>query len=235
MANPIHIEVTEYRLHLARGLRRSEGPQLRGFFSSKFAKEVMLHHHRANGSLLYDYPRVQFKILDKTALLLGLAEGSDLLSRLWLKVDRTTLGTEDLSVLESHIVRRKEWLGEVVERVQYRFLTPWLALNQENERKYAATRSRHEHVGLLESILVGNCLSLAKSFGYQVALHLGADCNELRSVKTSLKGVSMRGFVGAFRVNFLLPDRIGIGKSVSRGFGTIERLAAKSFGEGGKA
>ena len=34
----------------------------------------------------------------------------------------------------------------------------------------------------------------------------------------------MAAFRGWFGINFLLPARLGIGKSVSRGFGTVEPL-----------
>ncbi len=34
----------------------------------------------------------------------------------------------------------------------------------------------------------------------------------------------MIGFVGTFRINFHIPDHAGLGKSVSRGFGTVERI-----------
>lgn len=223
MGEPRQIEVTEYRLYLGRELRQSESVKLRGYFGQVFGSEILLHHHLPDGSLLYNYPRVQFKILDKTALLLGLAEGSELLEQLWLEVDRTRIGTEDLPVLESTITRRKDRLGEAIEPMDYRFVTPWLALNQENERRYANMQLREEQIALLEATLVGNCLSLAKAFGHQVTLRLKADCRGLHPVRVSLKGVPMRGFVGNFRVNFYLPDRVGIGKSVSRGFGTVER------------
>jgi len=43
----------------------------------------------------------------------------------------------------------------------------------------------------------------------------------LLECNVSLKGVAMMGFKGSFAVNFNLPDYIGIGKSVSRGFGTV--------------
>lgn len=36
----------------------------------------------------------------------------------------------------------------------------------------------------------------------------------------------MTGFKGTFAVNFELPDLIGLGKSVSRGFGTVQRRGA---------
>lgn len=34
------------------------------------------------------------------------------------------------------------------------------------------------------------------------------------------------GFKGTFAVNFDLPDLIGLGKSVSRGFGTVRKIGA---------
>jgi hypothetical protein len=74
---------------------------------------------------------------------------------------------------------------------------------------------------LLERVLVGNCLSLAKSFGQRVTVHLSADASQLRPVPVRLKQVQMLGFCGTFRVNFRLPAWVGIGKSVSRGFGTV--------------
>ena len=46
---------------------------------------------------------------------------------------------------------------------------------------------------------------------------------ELKEVPTKLKGTPMLGFLGTFSVNFEIPDYWGIGKSVSRGFGTVLR------------
>lgn len=219
------LEITEYRLRLARDLMADDAPQLRGFFGSKFAGQVLLHHHRPDGSLLYEYPRVQFKVLHRMGLVVGVAEGSELLSRLWLEIGHATLGHSTYPVLEATIRRRTEQFGETDRAVRYRFLTPWLALNQENERCYRAARHRYERTALVERILVGHCLSFAKSFDHMVKSKLQANCGGLTSVRTTLKGVPMRGFVGSFTVNFFLPDYLGIGKSVSRGFGTVQRIA----------
>ncbi len=234
MSPPIKINVTEYHLRLARELYPSETPKLRGFFGKAFESEILIHHHRPDGSLLYNYPRVQFKVIDRTALLLGLNEGSELLSKLWFEVERTTIGIEELPVIESKMSRRQEILGENPEPLQYQFLTPWLALNQENERRYAAAIYHHERVSLLEKTLVGNCLSLAKAFKNTVDTTLKADCKRLRKVGCTLKGTPMNGFIGTFSINFFLPNMIGIGKSVSRGFGTVECVPYLSQMQGGK-
>src|SRR5260370_39552239 len=77
------LSVTEYRLRLSRLLVPEEAAQLRGFFGTAFADEVLLHHHEADGRLRYAYPRVQFKVLDQTAHLIGIAEGGAVVARLW--------------------------------------------------------------------------------------------------------------------------------------------------------
>lgn len=218
------LSITEYYLKLSRELSLNETPRLRGFFGATFADQVLLHHHREDGTYVYDYPRIQFKVLNSQAVLIGLEEGSELLIRLWLEVDQTKLGTEILSVQEATIQKRCAEVGECNEMITYRFLSPWLALNQENTRQYRTMQSGPDRRCLLESILIGNCLSFAKSFHHRVVVKLRADCSQLRPVNTRLKGIEMQGFLGTFQINFLLPDRVGIGKSVSRGFGTVLRV-----------
>lgn len=218
------VDVVEYGLRLSRSLAPGEATLLRGYFGSAFADETLLHHHNADGSLLYDYPRVQFKVLDRTAHLIGIAEGADLVTRLWGEVDAARIGEEELPVFESTLARRREALGEAAATITYQLRTPWLGLNQDNHRAYEADRSPEGRRALLARILVGNCLSLAKSFGNRVGTRLSADAGGLRPSITRLKGIAMLGFLGTFRVNFHIPDRAGIGKSVSRGFGTVERV-----------
>lgn len=215
----MEIEVTELRLRLGRPLSPGEATQLRGYFGREFADETALHHHNANGTLVYDYPRVQFKVLDQSALLVGLAEGGVVVERLWREADRARLGGEELPVLESTLTRRKELLGECESR-EYRFANPWLGLNQENHRRHDAADAAGRRE-LLARIIIGNSLSLAKSFGLRVGGRLTADASRLRAVPVRLKGVPMLGFVGPFAVNFALPAGLGLGKSVSRGFGTV--------------
>ncbi len=220
----LKLSVTEYYLKLSRELHLNELPRLRGFFGNEFEEHILLHQHNKDGTLVYNYPRVQFKILNRQAMLIGLNEGSDLLAQLWLEVDQTRLGSETLFVQESTVQKRRVEIGESESSVTYRFLSPWLALNQENARRYRTMPKAVDRFRLLERILVGNCLSFAKSFHHSVTLRLQADCSGLRPVNCRLKGVTMQGFMGLFRVNFLFPDRIGIGKSVSRGFGTLARI-----------
>lgn len=198
-----------------------EAPQLRGFFGRKFEDEVLMHNHGKDGELIYQYPRIQFKILQSNAVLLGIGDGAELLERLWLEIDRTTLGDECLDVLESHFEIRDEELAICEAPITYRFLTPWLALNQTNFRSYTGSRNMAFRKDELSRILVGNCLGLAKSLGIRFDDRINADGRQLTSIKTTLKGQGMIGFIGKFRMNVRLPELIGLGKSVSRGFGAV--------------
>jgi hypothetical protein len=208
-------------LRLARKIKAHETPQLRGFFGRKFEDKVLMHSHRPDGEPIYQYPRVQFKVLDSTAVLMGINEGSELLQRLWLDIDQTKLGNEQLDVLEAQFETRDEEIGVTVEPFEYRFVTLWLALNQKNYRSYIGSHNQRFRKDELARILVGNCLGLAKSLGIRFHDHVAADCRGLTSIKTALEGHGMIGFVGKFWVNVALPEYIGLGKSVSRGFGTV--------------
>lgn len=226
--NSCELDVTEYRLRFERPLAPSEATHLRGFFGAAFAEEQLLHHHRPDGSLVYDYPRVQFKVIDRTAHLIGLAEGGAVVEKLWREVELARLGRDELPILEATLVRRREFLGECTEPVAYRFVNPWLGLNQQNYARYDAARSDAERRAVLERVLVGNCLSLAKAFGHWVNGRLAADARYLRPRSCRFKDRPMIAFNGPFRVNFRLPSGIGVGKSVSRGFGTVALVESQS-------
>lgn len=224
LSSPCLLDITEYRLRFSRELQPAEATQLRGFFGTAFAEEVLLHHHEAEGGLRYDYPRVQFKVLGRVACLIGNGEGGAVVERLWREVDQARIGNEELPVVESSLLRRRERFGESPQSLNYRFLSPWMGLNQVNYHRYCELSEEAARQQLLARILVGNCLSLAKSFGYRVAIRLEADVSQLRETCARLKGVPMVTFRGTFRVNFHLPAWLGIGKSVSRGFGTVEPM-----------
>lgn len=219
--------ISRCRLQLGRSLRKGEATAIRGCFGRQFEDEIFMHNHDADGKPIYLYPRIQYKVVNQTALLVGINEGSELLQRLWLEIDETKIGSEELPVLESSFETDPFEIKHSREPIEYRFETPWLALNQNNFAEYTRTRNQKLRREKLESTIVGNCLGMCKSLGiprFQPGQFITADCHGLTSIKTTLKGQGMIGFVGKFKINLELPDLIGLGKSVSRGFGTIERV-----------
>ena len=78
------IQLARLRLRLERPLRAGEAPALRGFFGRQFEDEVLMHNHGPNDELVYQYPKIQFKVIDTIAYVIGINEGAELLSSLWL-------------------------------------------------------------------------------------------------------------------------------------------------------
>jgi len=114
---------------------------------------------------------------------------------------------------------------EVVGKLKrYVFVSPWLALNQENYRRYKEMSSL-ERRSELDRVLVGNLLSLFKGLGWILprGLTVFAAMEQPREVPCTHKGVGLIGFMGSFVTNFELPQSVAVGRAVSHGFGWIEK------------
>jgi hypothetical protein len=97
-----------------------------------------------------------------------------------------------------------------------------MGLNQKNHRLYLEEDAKGRKI-LLQKNIVNNIISLSKSLGYTVRNNLQAVFNE-ESLEVNFKDKKILCFRGVFAVNFQIPDYIGIGKSVSRGFGTVKKI-----------
>jgi len=195
--------------------------QLRGFFATKFNDYQLLHHHSAD-KLIYDYPRVQYKVIDGQHLVLGIDEGVEVLKEIYDQYESLRLGSMTYNVIGHEFGVKECELSVSDEYCVYAFKTPWLALNQANYQKFYACKNRMERLELLSRTLIGNLLSISKSFGYTVPQRIEAVI-DVNAAKTRLKGVSVMAFHGRFTTNFEIPELLGVGKSVSRGYGAVQK------------
>ena|SRR3989338_4008268 len=196
---------------------------LRGFFANKFKEYILLHQHLAKNEFIYNYPYIQYKNINGNPMIIGIKEGVDVLQEIYDKYETLNLNGQVYDIMEKNIELREVLLGIVRKQTPYSFLTPWLALNERNFEQYQKFDSWAKKKEFLEKILIGNIISMSKGLGYTVPEPIKANINNFREVHTSLKGTPMLGFLGTFSVNFEIPDYWGIGKSVSRGFGTVVR------------
>jgi hypothetical protein len=201
-----------------------DAAQLRGFFAHKFSSYLLLHHHLGNNRYLYQYPRIQYKDIDGDKMVLGLAEGIEVLQSIYNQYDWIELDGYKYRIYSKEISIKEESFGLADEKSKYQFITPWFALNEENYEKYK-NYSYLERSDQLRSILIRNIMSIAKTFQYFVENRIVAEIN-LKEISIDFKGKDIIGFLGTFKVNFHLPNYIGLGKSVSRGFGTIKRIGS---------
>jgi len=162
-------------------------------------------------------------MLEEGPLILGINEGAEVLKEVYDKFDEIKLGESRYSIMERGVILRSEEFGCSQKIQSYRFATPWIALNQKNYDKYRRA-SREERRDLLRGILVGNILSASKGLGYVAKEHIRLEFGEITEEICQLKDKKVTGIRGEFTTNFEIPELLGLGKSVSRGFGTVARL-----------
>ena len=217
------IEKAELWISCEEPLGFHDGKALRGFFGNLYRNRPEFHHHSGD-NLIYSHPLIQYKIVEKSALIVGLKEGAYLLKAI-PKLDHIELHHRKYVILEQKLNPSTVFCSLTSEPVHYRFATPWVGLNEKNHVEYLQIKHRKEQVSnLLRRILVGNLLSMCKSLRYVVEQKIEAvlDLEECEKVEIK-QGVEMIAFRGEFKVNFNIPDFWGIGKSSARGYGTVIR------------
>lgn len=204
-------------------LQTRDAHKLRGYFGNLFKEHSpLLHNHYDNGLFRHRYPLVQYKVLDGTPSLVAAEEGAELLTKLFLKINQIQIDGEIYEVHTKNITSLNKAIGYTEELKEYRFETLWMALNQENYRKY---RNLNEigQAAMLNKILIGHVLSFYKQMDHFLESNQRLLAKAKVQVKsTQFKEQKMMAFSGSFLVNALLPDNVGLGKAVSRGFGTIK-------------
>lgn len=201
-------------------LKTRDAHKLRGFFGVLFKeKSELLHNHYADGKVRYAYPLVQYKVIDQVPLLVGLGEGAELLTNLFLKIDHLDIDGCRIPVFAKNISQRLYDPVVAEELFQYNFNTLWMALNQRNFEIYNKMTEKDKKA-FLNRQLVNNILSFYKGIGYRTEERIMAKAN-LKEKQTKFKDRKMLAFKGDFVTNAKLPELIGIGKAVSRGFGCV--------------
>jgi len=203
-------------------LETRDAHKLRGYFGNLFkTHSEILHNHYENGDSKYEYPKVQYKVLKNIPVLIGLEQGADLLNKLFFEIKELKINDKVIEICSKNIKNCDVDIGYCDELLQYSFSTLWMALNQKNFKKYSVLEPT-EQKKMLNRIVVGNVLSFFKQMNLLLNKdqRLMANTN-LHTKYTHFKGQKMLAFEGDFFINAKLANHIGIGKSVSRGFGSV--------------
>lgn len=199
-------------------------PKFRGYLASKYKNYTLIHNHLENGKLRYAYPLIQFKVIDFQPTIVGIGEGIEILKNVFLDIGEIDINGRRYIINEKSVKLGLMEFGQTENPITYRFLLPWMGLNQENYRKYKKLKWNEKRL-FLENILRGNMKSLSKAFSYFIHdfdnYYVQTD---LKSTIRNFKNSWMMCFNGKFTTNFLIPDYLGIGKQTARGFGTVVKV-----------
>jgi len=222
----MEINILKLNLNVESDFKQNDAEKIRGYFGNLFWDNPYAHQHKSDGNFIYQYPRVQYKVIGGLCLLIGFKEGAKIVEKTFHNLKEINIDGRWQEVLSKGLESYTDSFMVVLNQISYSFLTPWLALNEKNHERYQKLGTWAKKKELLERILIGNIISMSKSLGYTVLEPISANISKLKEVNTKLKGTPMIGFLGTFSVNFEIPDYFGIGKSVSRGFGTVKRCSS---------
>jgi hypothetical protein len=202
-ANPVQFSLTGFRLYLA----------------GKLGEYTALHKEDAAG-FIHRYPVVQCKQIRNSLIVMGISQGADFLYSLADGRKEISEGNTACTILERDVSVRNEEFGISGTTGTYEFLTPWLALNQQNAKKFYDLKGKPDRDAFMHRILAGNLETLVKSLDYKIPVPIRCDAKlKFRIDRIDRENVIV--FLGKFRTNLQIPDYFGIGQSVSQGFGTI--------------
>lgn len=201
-------------------LKNRDAEKIRGYIGNRYIENNLLHNHDDN-KFIYRYPLVQYKVIDNIPTIIGINEAANIVAKIGLFEDELIIRDVSYDINKKEINKENFEFGCTDDYIEYEFVTPWIAINQKNRAEYQyGNEIKKEEI--LKKVLIGNIISMSKGLGYTVSKQLICWIN-VEEKRVKLKGITHVGFVGKFKVNFKIPDYLGLGKSVSRGFGTIKK------------
>jgi len=210
-------------------LKTRDAHKLRGYFGNVFKEHSpLLHNHFEDGSNRYAYPLVQYKVIENMPMLVGLLEGAKLLIDLFLQIKQIDLEEVKYQVNSKNIANKIVEINDLKKLHEYHFKTLWMALNQKNFQLYNNCNTHEQKNEFLNRQLQNNVLSFYKGIGVFTKDRIMVT-GKFHEKTTKFKDKNMLAFSGSFVTNATIPDYVGLGKAVSRGFGTITKNNHKNF------
>ena len=198
------------------------GSHLRGTLVHQFPDRQRLHGHNDEGQP--QPAQIRYLVRNRVPCVVGLDVGRRDLLELYDTVEELVVPNESYRVTGKELIEVPLEIGPAPGLHTYRFVTPWIALNQSNHEKFRSLSSSDRKRQLLESIAVGNVLTAARAAGVTLPREPRV---EVRLVDWSQRpievtGQKLLGFKAVMVTNLRWSPWLGLGKMVSKGFGLLE-------------
>lgn len=227
MENPRKIRTL--RINFDGELAGHEIPAFRGAIAEKAGLEnILFHNHLGKDSYSYRYPLIQYKNIGGKPGIICIEQGVDQVHHFFQQKDWSlTISGRKLNMSIENL-NLNQFTMQVWDKLFHYKLHNWIALNQQNYKRFMEIQDDEERVAMLTAILKGNILSFAKGIAWQVEKPIEVFIDKGFTYRpTKLKGNKVMAFRLTFKTNVFLPNLIGLGKGVSFGFGVVTMVKDK--------
>lgn len=204
-------------------IRQSEIPAFRGAINAVLEeKHSILFHNHTDDGLRYSYPLIQYKRIGGKAAIMCVGEGTEVIGEFFSRQELSLqIGKRSIVCEVDEIVAKYHNITITEELIPYR-IRKWVPFNSENYETYMKAKGIVEKYQILEKIMTGNILSMAKGLEMTIETPLCVKLEEIiDTYNVTFKGIKMMSFDLDFMANITIPDFLGLGKGVSHGFGNI--------------
>jgi len=208
--------------------------QVKGVMMNQFPDEEIVPMLDGSYRQKFLYPRVQVKILNEQIYIVGINEGVDSIKAIAKKMDFLDFGNITFQILDNEIEEHQNRFQPVTKLIRYRFVTPWVALNQTTGYRYRNLNNA-DRVNFLNRLLGQNIVFMAREMGMELEENIFTKVTLSSLFPRQVDENNWGAFDGEFRANFVLPNYLGIGNGITRGYGTLFGLFNPelfSFNEG---
>ena len=137
--------------------------QIKGSIMRKYPKSDIVPMLNGKYRNKFLYPRVQVKILNDQIFFVGIQEGVHPIKSLIAEIKNLDLGDITFEITDTKI--NEEGLFKQTDKiVEYKFITPWVALNRASSKKYHKIKIA-ERNNFLNYLLGKNIIFLSKELG----------------------------------------------------------------------
>ncbi len=214
-------------------LKPFEIPAFRSAIIDKAGREhILFHNHLNDEKYLFGYPVIQYKSIKGKAAIVCIDYGTDEIYKLFQKKDQTIKIGSETRTLNVEKVLVNQYNLNVWDKTFFYSINNWVALSSENYQKYQLLTNELDKEAFLEKILIGNIISMAKGIKWQIDKEIKLKITDITDEHfVSFKENKLHAFNVSFKTNVFLPSGIGLGKSVSFGFGNVIVLKKETTNE----
>jgi hypothetical protein len=197
--------------------------QVKGVFMKQYSDSLIVPLLDGRYREKFLYPRVQVKILNEQIYLIGINEGVGPIKDLTGQIDFLDFGNITFNVLDMDLEEYSDRFQATTQLIRYRFITPWVALNQTTGNRYKFLKN-DDRQAFLNRLLGQNIVFLAREMGITMEEKIFTKANLTSLFPKPVDENDWGAFFGEFRTNFILPNFIGLGNGITRGYGAIYGL-----------
>ena len=209
---------------------RKTSYQVKGVLMKEFPDESLIPFINGKYRNEFLYPRIQVKILNEQIYLVGIKEGVEPIELIMENMELLNFGNITFKIEDIESEKIELDLGCTDKAIHYNFLSPWIALNRVNLKRYKgfSEKKSKDRTDFLRRLLSQNIAFIGKEFGLSLESRIFVDLS-LESLEPKFLDDGKAGsFSGSFNSNFVLPNYIGVGNGITKGFGVLLSNANES-------